>query len=128
MSKVELGFVPEPRMVAVDRILPSRKAPVGLVTSRKYKQIQASIAEVGLIEPLTISHLIQQGFKSRWQLGTAAGRRHGCRVAGVTHCHSAVRTLAKLRPVSSRNWCTLTRFSIKSAPIATSSSTPSTRA
>jgi ParB-like chromosome segregation protein Spo0J len=55
MSKVELGFVPEPRMVAVDRILPSRKAPLGLVTSRKYKQIQASIAEVGLIEPLTVS-------------------------------------------------------------------------
>ena len=55
MSKVELGFVPEPRLVAVDRILPSRKAPPGLLTSRKYKQIQASITEVGLIEPLTVS-------------------------------------------------------------------------
>lgn len=55
MSKIELGFVPEPRLVALERILPSRKAPVGLAASRKYKQIQASISEVGLIEPLTVS-------------------------------------------------------------------------
>ncbi len=55
MSKIALGFVPEPRLVALERILPSRKAPVGLAASRKYKQIQASIAEVGLIEPLTVS-------------------------------------------------------------------------
>ena len=37
MSKIELGFVPEPRLVALDRILPSRKAPIGLAASRKYK-------------------------------------------------------------------------------------------
>ena len=55
MSKISLGFVPEPRQVPIDKVLPSRKAPVGLASSRKYKQIHASIEEVGLIEPLTVS-------------------------------------------------------------------------
>lgn len=55
MSKVTLGFVPEPKLVPVEKVLPSRKTPAGLSSSRKYKQIQSSIAEVGLIEPLTVS-------------------------------------------------------------------------
>lgn len=55
MSKISLGFVPEPRMVPIERVLPSRKVPPGLASSRKYKQIQSSIAEVGLIEPLTVA-------------------------------------------------------------------------
>lgn len=55
MSKVALGFVPEPRLIPIDRLLPSRKAPAGLAISRKFKQIQSSIAEVGLIEPLTVA-------------------------------------------------------------------------
>jgi hypothetical protein len=55
MSKVALGFVPEPLQVPIANVLPSRKTPVGLAGSRKFKQIQSSIAEVGLIEPLTVS-------------------------------------------------------------------------
>jgi hypothetical protein len=55
MSKVALGFVPEPRTIAIDKILPSRKTPVGLATSRKFRQIQSSVEEIGLIEPLTVS-------------------------------------------------------------------------
>jgi len=55
MTGVALGFVPEPISVPLDRILPSRKVPVGLATSRKFRQIRASIEEVGLIEPLSIS-------------------------------------------------------------------------
>lgn len=55
MGKVELGFVPEPITVAIDRVLPSRKTPVGLATSRKFKQIRSSIEDVGLIEPLTVA-------------------------------------------------------------------------
>ena len=55
MSKVALGFVPEPRTIPIDQILPSRKTPVGLSTSRKYRQIQSSIEEIGLIEPLAVS-------------------------------------------------------------------------
>ena len=55
MTGVTLGFVPEPLSVPLDRILPSRKVPVGLVTSRKFRQIRSSIEEVGLIEPLSVT-------------------------------------------------------------------------
>ena len=55
MTGVMLGFVPEPLSVPLDRILPSRKVPVGLVTSRKFRQIRSSIEEVGLIEPLSVT-------------------------------------------------------------------------
>lgn len=55
MTGVALGFVPEPLMVPLDRILPSRKVPAGLATSRKFRQIRSSIQEVGLIEPLSIA-------------------------------------------------------------------------
>lgn len=54
MSRPLLGFVPEPIMLVLDRILPSRKAPEGLHTSRKFKQIIASMEAVGLIEPLSV--------------------------------------------------------------------------
>jgi hypothetical protein len=55
MTGVALGFVPEPLVVPLDRILPSRKVPLGLATSRKFRQIRSSIQEVGLIEPLAIA-------------------------------------------------------------------------
>jgi len=54
MSGVSLGFVPEPLSLPLDMILPSRKSPDGLVTSKKYVQIRSSIAEIGLIEPLSV--------------------------------------------------------------------------
>lgn len=54
MTKVSLGFDWEPQMVLVSMILPSRKTPVGISTSRKYMQIRSSIQEVGLIEPLSV--------------------------------------------------------------------------
>ncbi len=52
MSRVTLGFIPEPILVSLERILPSRKVPERLQTSRKFKQIQSSIDAVGLNEPL----------------------------------------------------------------------------
>ena len=54
MSSLPLGFIPEPITVPLDRILPSRKWPEGILTSRKFKQIVASIEAVGLIEPLSV--------------------------------------------------------------------------
>ena len=54
MSKVSLGFDLEPLTVPVDKILPSRKTPAGVLTSRKYMQIRSSIQEIGLIEPLSV--------------------------------------------------------------------------
>jgi len=55
MSQAPLGFIPEPVTLALDRILPSHQTPKGLHTSRKFKQIVASMEAVGLIEPLTVS-------------------------------------------------------------------------
>lgn len=60
MTSVTLGFVPEPLVVPLPRILPSRRTPVGLASTRKFKQILASIGEVGLIEPLTVTAVDQQ--------------------------------------------------------------------
>lgn len=49
-----LGFIPEPLTLPLERILPSRKTPEGIQTSRKFKQIVASVEAVGLIEPLSV--------------------------------------------------------------------------
>lgn len=54
MSRPPLGFIPDPLTLPLDRILPSRKTPEGLHTSRKFKQIVASMEAVGLIEPLSV--------------------------------------------------------------------------
>ncbi len=54
MSKVSLGFGLEQLLVPIDKILPSRKTPTGVTTSRKYIQIRSSIQEIGLIEPLSV--------------------------------------------------------------------------
>ncbi len=54
MTKVALGFVPEPLTVPLDMVLPSRKVPEGLLNSRKFKQIRSSIEAIGLIEPLSV--------------------------------------------------------------------------
>jgi ParB-like chromosome segregation protein Spo0J len=54
MSNVSLGFDLEPLSVAVDKILPSRKIPLGVAKSRKFMQTRSSIEEIGLIEPLSV--------------------------------------------------------------------------
>jgi hypothetical protein len=50
-----LAFIPETLTVSMAKILPSRKIPEGLLTSRKFQQITSSIEDVGLIEPLSIT-------------------------------------------------------------------------
>ena len=40
--------------MSVDKILPSRKTPMGVTTSRKFMQIRSSIQEIELIEPLSV--------------------------------------------------------------------------
>jgi len=54
MSNVELGFIPEPLLITMDNILLSRKVSPESIRSRKFDQILASIAEIGLIEPLSV--------------------------------------------------------------------------
>jgi hypothetical protein len=55
MTGVTLGFVPEPVVVAIDDILPTRKFPASAFQTRKFMQIVSSISEVGLIEPLSVT-------------------------------------------------------------------------
>ena len=55
MKQMPLGFIPDPITISFDKLLPSRKAPDGLLSSRKFKQIISSIDAIGLIEPLTIA-------------------------------------------------------------------------
>ena len=55
MTKSNLGFIPDPLMVPLSALLPSRKTPEGLLVSRKFKQISTSIESIGLIEPLSVS-------------------------------------------------------------------------
>jgi hypothetical protein len=57
MGDVRVAFGMQPVALPIDRILLSRKTPACLVTSRKYRQILASIQEVGLIEPLSVARL-----------------------------------------------------------------------
>jgi hypothetical protein len=52
---MSLGFIPTPMTIPFEKLLPSRKAPDGLMSSRKFKQIISSIDSIGLIEPLTVT-------------------------------------------------------------------------
>lgn len=54
VSKIALGFDPNTIQVPLDNLLPSRKIAIGLLHSRKYQQILASIREVGVIEPISV--------------------------------------------------------------------------
>ena len=55
MTAPPLGFILDPLLLPLSSILPSRKTPQGLLSSRKYKQIQTSVETVGVIEPLSVS-------------------------------------------------------------------------
>jgi len=54
MTTVVLGFDLKPLLVSIDKILPSRKTPMGVTTSKKFMQIRSSITDIGLIEPLSV--------------------------------------------------------------------------
>jgi ParB-like chromosome segregation protein Spo0J len=54
MTQLTLAFLPDPLSIALDLILPSRKASAGILVTRKFLQIQSSIKAVGIIEPLTV--------------------------------------------------------------------------
>ena len=49
-----LGFDLETYQIPLDQLLPSKKVPDGVMTTRKFKQIVSSIREIGLIEPLSV--------------------------------------------------------------------------
>jgi hypothetical protein len=61
MNQIALGFIPDPLVVSITLLLPSKKLPFNTNSSRKYKQILESLRTVGLIEPLIISPTTSTG-------------------------------------------------------------------
>ncbi|MNR94686.1 RepB plasmid partitioning protein [compost metagenome] len=55
MARVKISFEQEVRAVPLDRILPSKMLSAAVIESAKYKRIAASVAEVGLVEPLVVA-------------------------------------------------------------------------
>jgi hypothetical protein len=55
MTAVSIGFQPEPILIPLDRLLPSKKVPAGLAITHKYRQVRSSVEEIGLIEPLSVT-------------------------------------------------------------------------
>jgi len=49
-----LGFDLETYQVPIDSLMPCKKVPDGIMTTRKYRQIVSSIREIGLIEPVSV--------------------------------------------------------------------------
>jgi hypothetical protein len=49
-----LGFDLETWQIPLDELLPSKKVPDGIMSTRKFRQIVSSIREIGLIEPLSV--------------------------------------------------------------------------
>ncbi|MEX3944873.1 plasmid partitioning protein RepB C-terminal domain-containing protein [Paraburkholderia sp. BR10937] len=54
MTGVTLAFIPEPLSVSLDCLLPSRRYPANICGTGKFRKIESSIREVGLIEPLSV--------------------------------------------------------------------------
>lgn len=55
MTSVTLGFLPKPLMLPTDCLLPSVMLDPKQLATPKFRQIRASIAEIGLIEPLSVT-------------------------------------------------------------------------
>jgi ParB-like chromosome segregation protein Spo0J len=53
-KQVKMAFKPECILVRLEDLMPLKKIPLTLRGTPKYKQILASVAEIGLVEPLVI--------------------------------------------------------------------------
>jgi len=65
-NKVTMAFEPEGIRIALTDILPVKQLAPSTKTGRKYKQIAASIREIGLIEPLVVTR--QKGHRGAYLL------------------------------------------------------------
>jgi len=54
MGTVKLAFEPDACLLPLDALLPVRAVPDSIRKSQKYKRIEASVREMGLIEPLVV--------------------------------------------------------------------------
>ena len=49
-----LGFDLETYQIPIDDLMPCKKVPDGVMSTRKYRQIVSSIREIGIIEPISV--------------------------------------------------------------------------
>lgn len=54
-SPVKIAFEQQVRKISMSKLLPTRVLPKGMHESVKYRRIAASVAEVGLIEPISVA-------------------------------------------------------------------------
>ena len=67
MSKrINIGFKPDRLEIAIKDICPVKTVPAPVKKTRKYKQISASVAEIGLVEPLVVHP--QKGSRGKFLL------------------------------------------------------------
>jgi ParB-like chromosome segregation protein Spo0J len=57
MHSVKIAFEQRVRILSVDQILPSKMLTASVIDSVKYRRIAASVAEVGLVEPLVVAQV-----------------------------------------------------------------------
>lgn len=57
MHSVKIAFEQRVRLLSVDQILPSKMLTASVIDSVKYRRIAASVAEVGLVEPLVVAQV-----------------------------------------------------------------------
>ena len=57
MVAVKIAFEQRVRLLPLDQILPSKMLSAAVIDSAKYKRIAASVAEVGLVEPLVVAQV-----------------------------------------------------------------------
>ena len=55
MEPVRIAFEPRVRLLSLEKLLPSKILPAAVMESVKYKRIAASVAEVGVVEPLVVA-------------------------------------------------------------------------
>ncbi len=53
-ARVKMAFEPQGRVIPLDSLLPLRAVQKSTKSSRKYRRIAASIAQVGIIEPIVV--------------------------------------------------------------------------
>ena len=86
MSSVKLAFEREARRIAIESILPVRAVPEAVRQSKKYRRIESSIREVGVIEPLVVHpQKSTRGTRKRYLLLDGHLRLEVLKVAGETH-------------------------------------------
>ncbi|MGZ3368838.1 MAG: plasmid partitioning protein RepB C-terminal domain-containing protein, partial [Caulobacteraceae bacterium] len=54
-EEVKIAFEPRVHVIPLNDILPSKMLPAAVKESAKYKRISASVAQLGLVEPLVVS-------------------------------------------------------------------------